>query len=114
MAEGSKPKERRRFQRFPVSIPLSHSHAIPHKLSDAHTKDISAQGLGFITNQELADDAFLDIYLNMPDSGEKIHVIGKVIWLTRVEPNMYRVGIGLKDKQIKPIPLVLRILQKNL
>lgn len=107
-------KERRKSPRFAVTISLDHSHLSPEEIKKARTKDISAQGIGLITSEELIPNIPIELWLNMPDNGEQIHVKGKVIWLMQIEPDNYRVGIDLKDTPLKPIPLVLRIVKTKL
>lgn len=107
-------KERRKFPRFPIAIALIYCILDSSKSNKAQTQDISVCGIGLITNEELLPNTPLDIYLNMPDNGEKIHVKGEVVWPSRKVLDNYRLGIRLKDSTLKPIPIVLRIIQTKL
>jgi hypothetical protein len=50
----------------------------------------------------------------MPDSDERIHASGEVAWLKKIGQNIYRAGISLKDSTLKPIPIILRMIQAQL
>jgi hypothetical protein len=103
-------KEKRAFTRFPIRISLDYLDANSNKTSESETLDISAQGLGIITDEELPSDTYLQIVLKMPDNGEQISRKGKVIWSKKIYPLKYRAGIRLEEPKIKPISLVLRII----
>lgn len=107
-------KEKRSFPRFPIVIPLTYSILNSPKINQTQTQDISVCGIGFITDEELAPNTPLDLCLTMPDNGEQIHVKAEVVWSEKTAFNGYRVGVNLKDSRLKPIPLVLRIVQTKL
>lgn len=106
-------RERRKFPRFTVAIPLTYSPLNSHRVNKTQTQDISVCGIGFIAKGELTVDAFLDLWLNMPDNGQQIHIKGEVVWSRRIEHNNYRVGVDLKDSTLEVISIVLRIIQSK-
>ncbi len=106
--------EKRKFVRFLISIPLKHAKLSLKKLSDASTVDISAQGLGLITTEEIPVNTPLNICLSIPDNGEKISLDAEVVWSKSEGISCYRSGLRLKDTQLKPIPLVLRTINSRL
>ncbi len=103
-------EEKRAFPRFPVAISLTYLDPNSNKILESETHDISAQGLGITTDEELPSGIYIDINLNMPDNGEKISHKGRVIWSKKIYPLKYRAGVKLEEPKIKPIPLVLRII----
>ncbi|MFA5145077.1 MAG: PilZ domain-containing protein [Candidatus Omnitrophota bacterium] len=104
-------EEKRSFPRFPIKIPLVCLDENSNKdLEAAEVFDISAQGIGIITNEELSLGVRLNITLKMPDNGEQVSRKGKVIWIRKIQPVKYRTGVKLEEPKIKPIPLVLRII----
>lgn len=103
--------ERRVFPRFPVKIPLGFCEPGSTEQINTQTHDISAQGLCIVTGKEITDGTFLDIYLQMPDTGEKIYRRGKVVWSSAINHATYKLGIKLEDPPLKPIPLVLRAIK---
>jgi hypothetical protein len=103
-------EEKRAFPRFPVTISLTYLDPNSNKVLESETHDISAQGLGIFTDEELPPGIYIDINLNMPDNGEKISHKGKVVWSKKIYPLKYRAGLKLEEPKIKPISLVLRII----
>lgn len=102
-------KERRVFPRFPISLPLE---CLGGKIK-AKTINISAQGLGIITEESLSQAGTIDINLSVPDNNEKISLEGEVVWFQPTSDGKYRNGIKLNAPVLKPISLILRILQKQ-
>lgn len=103
--------ERRAFPRFPVKIPLGFYESGSPEQTNTQTHDISAQGICIVACKEIPAGDFLDIYLQMPDTGEKIYRRGKVVWSSSINHTTYKLGIKLEDSPLKPIPLVLRAIK---
>jgi len=99
-----------------------------NSLGEAHaqTQDISAKGLCLVTEEALAADTPLDIWLQMPNNGEQIYIKGKVVWSNMIEPDKpvrqwfgfpysqshkYRVGVNLENTELNPILLALKAIQ---
>lgn len=104
-------RERRSFPRFPISMSLAYSKLNSDKRASAHTHDISAQGSGIITDEELPTGSSLDICLTMLDDGARIYKRGTVVWSCQLDFNKYRAGVQLEKPCLKPIPLVLRTIR---
>ncbi len=106
--------EKRKFVRFLVSIPLKYARLSIKPHISAMTKDISAQGLGLITAEELPVNSSLNICLAMADNGEEIPLETEVVW-SRSESGTSKFcsGLKIKNRQIKPIPLVLRTINSR-
>ena len=64
-----------------------------------------------MTNEALVPDTPLDIWLQMPDNGEKIYIQGRVVWSNLIEPDKYRVGVDLENMELDPILLALKTIQ---
>ena len=113
-------QERRACMRFPVNIPLTYTlacgtinyafSAVDDKIN-GQTKDISAEGLGLLTDRELVPDKSIQICMQMVDNNEKILVTGKVVWSMMIEPGIYRAGIKIEDSVLNPIPMALRTIK---
>ncbi len=103
--------EKRAYPRFPIGIPLSYPDTSLNDTIHTQTYDISTEGLSIIIDKELPVGSSLDICLHMPDTQEEIYRKGKVVWLKTVNPKKYRIGIKLEKPYLKPITLVLRIIQ---
>ena len=107
-------KEKRVFLRLNVKIPASYIASSLNNPVNTYTHDISVKGLGLVVDKKLNCGTLLEICLNMSDNNEKILTRGTVIWSNPVNSNQYRIGIKFDGPRLKPIPLVLRILQVNL
>jgi len=109
------PIEKRKLVRFIVTIPLKYVKlAVKDFSGTLCTHDISAQGVGLITAEELPVNLPLNICLKVPDNGEEIQLEGEVVWSKQLDGSRYRCGLRLKGVPIKPIPLVLRTIYSRL
>lgn len=105
--------EKRQFARFLISIPLKYAKVGIKQLTDAVTNDISAEGIGLITAEDLPVNTPLSVHLTMPDNGEEIPLEAEVLWSKADGPGKYHLGARLKDRRLKPIPLVLRAINSR-
>ena len=101
-------KDRRLFERIPVERSLRFLAPRSNKAGLAQTQDISAQGIGLLTEKELLPRTPLEIWLHIPDKGEPLYTRGRVVWSKMVEPNRYKVGIGLEKVDLMGMSRVLR------
>ena len=101
-------KDRRIFERFPTSISLRYLDLDAHYAGLAQTTDISAGGIGLVTDVKLYKNTPLDLWLNVPDKGEPLHTKGQVLWSDMVAQNSYRVGIRLNRIDLMGMSRVLR------
>lgn len=102
-------EDRRCFFRFPAAVPVSYRDADNNVLGEGETRDISAKGIGFFTDKEMAPDTSLDIWLKVPDRENGIYVKGDIVWSRLVEPNRYRVGVSLEKVDFISMSHVLRL-----
>ncbi len=101
-------KDRRIFERIPVRRSLRFLAPRSNLAGLAQTRDISAQGIGIMTEKELSPQTPLEIWLHMPDSGEPFYTTGKVIWSEQIESNRYRAGIKLDRVDLMGISSLLK------
>ena len=106
--------EKREVIRFAIAIPLKYAKTNLKDLTGISARDISANGLGLVTAEELPINAPLSLCLKMPDNGEEINLEAEVVWSQHLDTNEYRCGLRLKNIQLKPIPLVLRTIYARL
>ena len=107
------PIERRKAVRFIISIPIRCFKVGLKEIKRAVTKDISAIGLGLITTEELPRDIPVCLSLILLDNGEEIPVEAEVVWSKNIINGNYHNGLKIKNKEIKPIPIVLRTLKSQ-
>ncbi len=106
--------EKRKFVRFLVSIPLKYAKLSIKPHIPAFTRDISAQGVGLITAEELPVGRSLSMCLSIADNGEEIPLEADVVWSKQNGvPNQFCSGLRIRGSQIKPIPLVLRTINSR-
>ena len=74
----------------------------------AETQDISAQGIGLLAQKELLPRTPLEIWLHLPDGDEPLYTRGQVVWSRMVEPDSYKVGVGLEKVDLMEMSRVLR------
>jgi len=101
-------KDRRVFERISVNLPLKFLNPNSNKECLAQTHDISANGIGILTQEELPTHTYLEIWLQIPDNGKPLHTKGRVVWSKMLEPNRYRVGICLERIDLMGVSRVLR------
>ncbi|MCM8797617.1 MAG: PilZ domain-containing protein [Candidatus Omnitrophica bacterium] len=106
MEETGDFQEKRVFKRFPVHIPLTCCDNFGN-LGYAETQDISMGGVGITLNRGLPTGSIVEIFLQIPDNGQKIYRKATVIWSLNVT-GKYRAGLKLKDSILNPIALALR------
>jgi hypothetical protein len=97
-------EERRVFARIKIKIPIKFLVLPEGKEGQAETVDISANGVGFVTKDDLAVKNALEMWLDLPDHHEPLHVLGKVAWSKDTGDNIHqRVGVHLGEE--RPIGL---------
>jgi len=93
---GAGMQDHRIFERFPVMLPLRFLDLKKTKEGAAKTQDISAKGVGFVTNEELAYQTPLEMWIEMPDKGEPLYARGEVVWSVAQGVSEYRIGVNLE------------------
>ncbi len=101
--------ERRKYPRFDIELEMRNYNRNCMGEIPMTTKDISAKGIGCVSDNPLPVGTYLDMWVHLPN-GEPVHTEGKVIWICR-DGSRYRMGIDLCKEELKPIPIVLRSLQ---
>ena len=91
-----KIEEKRRFLR--LTAPLELTYVLPDegRVHKAVSKDLSALGIRFVSQQQLEPGINMEIKLNVPNLKNPIHVTGKVVWHKKqsMEDNApYDVGV---------------------
>jgi len=98
--------DRRRYPRFDVRLQLKNFDLNVLGEIAATTRDISARGIGCVSDHGLPVGTNLDIWLYLPD-GEAVHTDGTVVWSVPGTGTCH-MGIRIVKEDIKPIPIVLR------
>lgn len=93
--------ERRIFARIKIKMPIKILNPANDKICTAETVDISANGVGLVTEESLTPETTLEMWLDIPDHHEPLHVLGKVVWTYDLEDNIHkRVGVQLGEERL--------------
>lgn len=106
-------EERRMFSRIKINIPLKFLNLINDREGEAETVDISANGIGFITKEELTPSTPLRMWLILHNDHDPIHITGDVVWSNTLENNIER-RVGVRLKEERPLDLAYVLSVKNI
>jgi len=81
------------FDRFEVdfSADVKQSHAEQSNFAQCY--DISAGGLGLLTEGKLTPEANMEIWLGIPDGHPPFRSLARVLWSKQVQENKWRSGL---------------------
>lgn len=102
-------EDRRIFERLPVKFSLRFLDLNSNREGQGQIRDISAKGVGFMTNLELVPRAPLEMWLEIPDKREPLYTRGEVIWSKLQDVNEYRAGVNLEKADLMGLSRVLRV-----
>jgi hypothetical protein len=106
-------EDRRVFARINARFPVRFLDPTRGKEGSADTVDISANGLGLITNDNLAARTPLEMWLDIPDQHEPLYTRGEVAWSqTLPDTGQQRLGIRLEKAELMGLARVLWMKQK--
>lgn len=108
LMDAKKVEDKRIFERFCVKFPLKFLKMNSDKQAEAQTWDISAKGMGFLANEELAMHTDLELWLRLSEVSEPLYARGKVVWSKPAGPNEYRVGVNLEKADFMGLSRILR------
>lgn len=104
---GEEMNDHRIFERFKKEF-SARFIGLDGKEGLAQTFDVSAKGLGFLTNQELEERANLEIWLDVPNSTEPLYARGQVAWSRLAGKGGFQSGIELERADLMGISRLLR------
>jgi hypothetical protein len=106
--EKAKFQDRRIFERFPAKLSLRFLDPKSNTEGQAQTQDISAKGIGLVTDRELAPHTPLEMWVDMPDKGEPLYTRGEVVWSKPASATEYRAGVSLEQADLMGLSRALR------
>jgi hypothetical protein len=101
-------RDRRIFERIPAKLSLRFRDMQANQWALAETQDISAKGIGLVSEKEFPPKTPLEMWLPIIDKGEIFYTRGNVAWSEILGPNKYRVGVELEKPELMGISQVLR------
>ncbi len=106
--------DRRIFARMDAKIGVRFVDSFSGKKGRAETIDVSADGMGFITNENLSKNIPLEVWLDIPDQHEPLYSRAKVTWLrSSSRVGEYRAGVRLEKAELMGIARVLWLKEKT-
>jgi hypothetical protein len=101
--------DKRIFERFAMRLPLRFLDPRSNTEGRARTQDISAKGMGLLSDVKLQPNTPLELWLEIPDHGEPLYTRGEVVWSKMVAPNEFRTGVNLEKADLMGLSRVLRV-----
>jgi len=101
--------ERRNFVRFARILPVKIVNIETKEEASAQTHDLSAKGIGFITDKEMVKNSNLEIWVYIPDNMDPLHAVGRVAWSKKVGIAAFRVGVDLEQVDFVAVSRVIRL-----
>jgi len=109
MSQNNQIKEDRRvFERFSVTLPVNLMDLDAEKELNANTCDISAKGVGILSQEYLKPGNRLKLWLNIKDGREPFYTKGTVMWAGQQEAGKYRAGISLERAELMGMSRIFR------
>jgi len=101
--------ERRVFCRFNLnSVPVRFKDLKVGDRGEAWCHDISGSGAGLSSSRELRSKTPLEMWFDLPDSFEPMHLLGKVSW-SRQEKEGWRIGVSFDRQRLVSLARILRL-----
>lgn len=101
-------KDKRVFERIPVNVSLKFIDLFSNREGLAQAQDISAKGLGLVSEEKLSPYTPLEMWLQMPDKSDPFYTRGEVVWSRKVDPGKYRAGVSLQKAELMEMSRLLR------
>ncbi len=100
--------DHRVFERIKTRLPLRFLDPSSGREGQADTTDISANGLGLVTNESLSVMTPLEMWLGIPDKHEPLYTRGEVVWSEPLPgTGEHRVGVRLEKAELMGLARVL-------
>ncbi len=101
-------RDKRAFERVPADVSVRFRNRYSNEWGLARAEDLSAQGIGVVTEKSMLLHSSLEIWLPIADRGEFFYTRGEVAWSSPLGQSKYRVGISLMQPEFAGISEVLK------
>jgi c-di-GMP-binding flagellar brake protein YcgR len=91
-----KVEEKRKYIRLEVPVDFKYIADGDSVRKEVTTKDLSCEGLRFVSDGGLSEGANLELNLDIPDATNPVHVNGRVVWTKRLsteDKSPHEVGV---------------------
>lgn len=94
-------EDRRTFARIETKFPLRFLAPREDNEGEGKTLDISANGVGFVTEENLLPKMSLEMWLDIPDHHSPFYTRGEVVWSKDLsDTGQQRVGVRLEKAEL--------------
>jgi hypothetical protein len=100
--------DERIFERIPAKLTIRYQNLRSKKWGLLQTRDISAKGIGLLSETNLPLNTPLELWLPVPGRGESIYSQGKVVWSKTIWFTQYHAGIKLNRPDLVGLLPILR------
>ncbi len=100
-------EDRRLFMRFAVEMPMRFFCSEAEMSGKGRMLDISANGMGFVTNRRLSVYSHMDVGVSISNSARPFYTTGEVVWVQRIDFDSYRIGVKLDKPELMGVWRVL-------
>ncbi len=105
--------ERRIFDRFEANLFIEIQQSSGQKHGSAQCWDISAIGVGLLTEEKLMPNTNLQIRLSIADSNASYRGLAKVVWSIQIQPGKWRCGLEFEQVDFMGIKTVFESLSQH-
>ncbi len=107
-------EDRRVFARIDTRLPVRFLDPTSGREGNADTVDISANGLGLVTQENLPVRTPLEMWLDIPDHHEPLYTRGEVVWSCALaDTDQRRVGVRLEKAELMGLARILWIKERR-
>ena len=95
-----KMEEKRKFIRLGIPVGLKYIVEGDSVRKDVITKDLSCEGLRFVSEDDIKEGSRLEMNLEIPEASNPVHINGKVAWTKRLsteDKSPFEVGIEFTE-----------------
>ncbi len=103
--------DRRIFERIPVDFPVKFKNATQDKEGAGFCVDISAGGAGVFCKDKCELNDKLDLWVDLPNRYDPLHLSGEIVWLKETQPQVWRLGIEFSEVHFMDLATVVRMAQ---
>ena len=108
---GKEMEDHRIFDRIAAKLPMRYIDPQSGTEGEAQLQDISAKGIGLVTQAGMSRKTALEMWIDVPDKGEPLYTRGEVVWSQMVAPQKYRTGVNLEKADLMGLSRVLRVIE---
>jgi hypothetical protein len=107
-------EDRRIFARINTRLPVRFLDSTSGREGQADTIDISANGLGLVTNESLSAMTPLEMWLGIPDQHEPLYTRGEVVWSESLSSaGDHRLGVRLEKAELMGLARILWLKERS-